>query len=684
MITIGIDTGGTCTDAAIYNTETRKILASGKTLTTRPDLETGIARVLDSLPEELIRQAQSLSLSTTLATNACVENKGCRAKLLIIGTAPEIIGRLKEVLSDYGIREMDQLIVLDAKAEHIYSKPYDPDWNDLERRIPELFSDCDAVGIVQTFPDANGGRFELTALRVLQKHLTIPLTIAYDISRETDFLKICASTLLNARLIPLIVEFMQAVHHVMEDRDLKIPLLIVRSDGTLMSEEMARTCPVETLLSGPSASVVGGMELSGEKDAVLLDMGGTTTDIAMIRNGKPIPASKGILIGQYRTSIRGVDAQAVSLGGDTAIRFCDGRMYLDSVRIIPVSILASRYESVQKDLRELSLRTSPHTRMIHEFYVLQRDITGKPGYTEEEYRICDHLKSGPVITLKLTQKAGLDLYHLDTSRLEQEGVIIKSGLTPTDIMVWKKDLDLYDDTAVRYLLAYFAMNLGVPAETIPDNVYEMVIHTLYKNIGAYLLSHQYPKSRGYFAPPNTDMLLDACYEQARRQKTSPGQEKDCTEIASLSLTTPLPLIGIGAPIHVFLPKTAELLETRAILSEYSCVANALGAAASRRIASAQVSVTAVYDGFSLTGYRVTEDCEDHFFESKEEAIACGRQAAITAVRKRALLQGLGTDPDICVEEEENYVGKNILVRILIKARAGDSLRSCSICHHINH
>ena len=672
MISIGIDTGGTCTDAVIYNTKTRKILASGKTLTTKPDLETGIARVLNSLPDELIRQAQSLSLSTTLATNACVENKGCRAKLLIIGTAPEIIGRLKEVLSDYGIREMSQLIVLDARTEHIYSEPCDPDWNDLERRIPELFSDCDAVGIVQTFPNANGGRFELTALRILQKHLTIPLTIAYDISRETDFLKICASTLLNARLIPLIVEFMQAVHHVMEDLDLKIPLLIVRSDGTLMSEEMARTCPVETLLSGPSASVIGGMELSGEKDAILLDMGGTTTDIAMIRKGEPIPASKGILIGQYRTSIRGVDAQAVSLGGDTAIRFRDNSLYLDSIRIIPISILASRYESVLEDLRELSIRTSPHTRMIHEFYVLQKDITGKPGYTEEEYRICDQLKDGPVITLKLTQKAGLDLYHMDTSRLEQEGVIIKSGLTPTDIMVWKKDLTLYDDTAVCYLLTYFAMNLDVAAETIPDTVYEMVIRTLYKNIGAYLLSHRYPKSRGYFAPPNTELLLDACYEQARRLKAS-GQEKNCTEIASLSLTTSLPLIGIGAPVHVFLPEAAELLGTRAILSDYSCVANALGAAASRRIANAQVSVTAVYDGFSLTGYRVTEDCEDHFFENKEEAIACGRQAAITAVRKRALLQGLGSDPDIRVEEQENYVGNTILVRILILARAGDGV-----------
>ena len=204
MIGIGIDTGGTCTDAVVYDLDTKEILATGKTLTTKSNLEIGIGKALDQLPAELLKEVQSFSLSTTLATNACVENKGSRAKLLIIGTTPEMIQQLEKILTGYGINDLSQLIVLDAKAENLYSEPYDPDWEDLRKRVPELFSDCDAVGIVQTFPDANGGRFELTALRILQEELTIPLTIAYDISQETDILKVCASTLLHARLIPLI------------------------------------------------------------------------------------------------------------------------------------------------------------------------------------------------------------------------------------------------------------------------------------------------------------------------------------------------------------------------------------------------------------------------------------------------------------------------------------------------
>ncbi|MBQ9032141.1 MAG: hypothetical protein IJ106_11920 [Parasporobacterium sp.] len=685
MIGIGIDTGGTCTDAVIYDTKTHQILAAGKTLTTKSNLEIGIAQVLDTLPNDLLRQAKSLSLSTTLATNACVENKGCRAKLLIIGTSPDLIARLKEVLSDYGISDMSQLIVLDAKTENIYSEPYDPDWADLQRRIPELFSDCDSVGIVQTFPNANGGRFEMTALRILQNELTIPLTIAYEISKETDFLKVCASTLLNARLIPLITEFIQAVHNVMENHHLEIPLMIVRSDGTLMSEDMARTCPVETLLCGPAASVLGGCELSREKDALVLDMGGTTTDIALVRNGDPVRATKGIMIGQYRTSIKGLDAQAISLGGDTAVRFNEHGLYLDTVRIIPVSILADTYDTVLPDLQELARRTHPHTRLIHEFYVLQKDISGKPGYTESERQICEALKDGPLITLKLVERLGADLYHLDTRRLEQEGILIKSGITPTDMMVLKGDLTLYDPAAARAVVSYTAMNLDLDAAKIPDLIYEMVIRKMYQSVGAYILQKQYPTRDHYFAPENTEPLLDAFYQQAVRdladdpegdastalvrERPVSSPEQAALPAAVMRLTTPLPLVGIGAPIHVFLPAVAKLLGTRAILSEYSHVANALGAAAGRKTAYVDVPIAADYDGFSLAGYSVMHNCRKHLFEEADDAIAFAKEIALEAIRRRAVFQGFGDDPQIELSVQEKYIRKTILVEIIIHAEA---------------
>ncbi|MDO4865006.1 MAG: hydantoinase/oxoprolinase family protein [Clostridia bacterium] len=659
MIGIGIDTGGTCTDAVIYDFETRKVLAAGKALTTKENLEIGIANALDQLPEALLKQAESLALSTTLATNACVENKGCRAKLLVIGTSPDIIASLRKELSDHGISDMSQLIVLDARPENLFSNPYDPDWEALEESIPELFSDCDSVGIVQAYPNANGGRFEFTALRILKKHLTIPLTIAYDICKEISFMRICASTLLNARLIPLISEFLRAVHRVMARRGLDIPILIVRSDGVLMSEEMALTRPVETLLCGPAASVVGGLELSKADDAIVLDMGGTTTDIAMVRRRNPIMTGDGVMIGQYRTSVRGVDARAVSLGGDTAVRYDSDGLYLDTVRIIPVSVLADAYPCVVGELKKLAASDRQHTRMSHEFYVLQRDIFGKAGFTAEEQALCGALKDGPVITNKLAGKLGLDVYQLNTKRLEQEGVVIKSGITPTDMMVLKGDLALYDPTAAEEALKYVAKSTHIPAEQIPDRVYEMVVKAMYKHLGGFLLHQQYPGQKSRFAPEHTEALLEALYEQAKGHGGG---------IAGLSLKTPLPLVGIGAPIHVFLPEVARLFGTRAILNEYSGVANALGAACSQRVTRLDVNVF-VNSTDAKGGYYVMADCRKHLFRDLEDAVAFGRKTAEAEIREKAALQGIGEDMEIELTVEHDIFDNKVYLGCVVHAEA---------------
>ena len=91
IIGIGIDTGGTCTDAVIYDFDTREVLAKGKALTTREDLSLGIGAAIDALPPELLVRAGIIALSTTLATNACVEDKGGRARLLLIGTSQKVL-----------------------------------------------------------------------------------------------------------------------------------------------------------------------------------------------------------------------------------------------------------------------------------------------------------------------------------------------------------------------------------------------------------------------------------------------------------------------------------------------------------------------------------------------------------------------------------------------------------------
>ena len=342
MIGIGIDTGGTFTDAVVYDMERQKILCSGKTLTTKAHLEDCIAAALDLLDPVYVKQAELLALSTTLATNACLEDKGSRAKILMIGMNPECMPNLREVYGAYGFRDPEELIFIEGKPEHLFEQPQEPDWEELEGKASRWFAQCGAVGVLQAFPRANGGRFEKTAKEILKKKLGVPVTTACEMSDEVDVLRRGAGTLLNTRLIPLIAEFFQAVKHVMEERNMKMPLAIMRSDGSLMSEEMAREYPVETLLSGPAASLVGGSALAGQANAVIVDMGGTTTDVAMVRDKMPLTSQGGIKIGPWKTTINGVYVDTFLLGGDSAVRFREGRLYLDGRRVIPLSFLAGR------------------------------------------------------------------------------------------------------------------------------------------------------------------------------------------------------------------------------------------------------------------------------------------------------------------------------------------------------
>lgn len=233
----------------------------------------------------------------------------------------------------------------------------------------------------------------------------------------------------------------------MRDRNLNMPIAIVRSDGSLMSETLAKECPVETLLSGPAASVVGGSVMAHEDDAVIVDMGGTTTDVAIIRDKRPVTARQGISIGKWKTMVKGLYVDTFGLGGDSAVRFKNEKLFIDTRRVIPISLLAKEYPQVTGKLERLAAQKRSHTRMLHEFYVLQKEIEDAAGYTPEEQKLCKMLEDEPLMGEELAAKLDTDIYMLHTERLEEEGIVIKSGLTPTDMMVVKGDFAIYDPEA---------------------------------------------------------------------------------------------------------------------------------------------------------------------------------------------------------------------------------------------
>lgn len=645
MIGIGIDTGGTTTDAVIYDTATREILSTAVSATTKDALEKGIGRALDGLDRDLVKRAELVALSTTLATNAALENIGSRAKGLMIGMNPECMANLEKVYASYGLNDLGQLVFIDGKPEHIFRNPEEPDWETLAAKAEEWFHDCGAVGITQVYPEADGGRLELRAKEVLQDRLDVQVTTSHEMFDEVDVLKRSAGTLLNARLVPLIAEFLKAVRQTFLDRGLSVPIAIVRSDGSLMTEKMAKVYPAETLLSGPAASAVGGSVLAKEEDALIIDMGGTTTDVAIVRGRHPLTAKSGITIGQWKTSVRGLYVDTFLLGGDSAVRFRNEKLFLDGRRVLPISVLAAAYPEVTDRLRFLAESERTHTRLLHEFFVLQKAPVQMENYSAEEQKIITALARGPRMLEELASDVGESVYTLHTERLESEGVVIRSGLTPTDMMAIRGDYQAYDPTAALLATEFVSRNVAESPSEIPMAVYRLVEKKMYCGIARILLERQHPKGHRSIHDESAEQMVSWAFDEAwARLHGGAAQEWVSTPVVSS-----LPLVGVGAPIHIFLPDVAEMLGTKCVICEHAAVANAIGAIANQIVTRISLHVKADYDGTELTGYSVSVSGKVHKFISYREAEAFAVGTAKRMVSEKSRAQGASAEPDIRVD-----------------------------------
>ena len=284
---LGIDTGGTYTDAVLVEQTGKKVLFSAKTLTTYDDLTKGLGRAVDAVlghpsapgPESI----NMVGLSTTLATNAIVENRGGRIGLILIGYSPELIRAYdlsKELVADK---------VVHIAGGHTYTgdEASPLDLSRLRELLKKDFRDVEGFGVTSYYSVRNPAH-ELTVKDLIQEMTGLPVTCGHELTSKLDSIRRATTVALNARLIVLIRELIDAVLKALAARNISAPLMMVRGDGSLVDAAWASRRPIETILSGPAASIMGakhlvGAELGEEQSFWVLDMGGTTTDVGLSR-----------------------------------------------------------------------------------------------------------------------------------------------------------------------------------------------------------------------------------------------------------------------------------------------------------------------------------------------------------------------------------------------------------------
>ena len=666
---IGIDTGGTYTDAVVCDSITHEIYATAKALTTHDDLTRGIHSALGALPENLLTDVEMVSLSTTLATNACVENKGCRALLILFGTEPETVRK-------YGLKhgqfeEKDVwCIETDTQTDGTILKK--PDWDAFASELKVRIAGYEACAVAEIYAAKTGAVLERKAREIIQQISGMPVACGHELFTELNVLKRGANALLNARLIPIICMFLDAIRTSLTDLSIDAPVMIVRSDGTLMSADYARTHPIETLLCGPAASAMGACALTGMESAMIADIGGTTSDVAFIDGREPEEVNGTVRIGGWNTFLHGIFIETFALGGDTVVEYTPFRSSpmepdipeapavprLGTERVIPSCILGAQYPDILKELTALSspARRASGTSSAYEYLVLMRDNLIRDEYTEREWKVLNLLKERPLTISQINTALNISRFSFDPARLLKMGVIERSGLTPTDVMHVRGDFTEYSVAASEAVLSYAAYSMRMRKEDLSDEIMRLSCFRIYRNLSHILMEKEIPGLReGRFDTALIDRILEKNWTEGN-------------DLLHMPVYTDKPLIGIGGPAAVFVPPVAHALHTKAVIPEHAEVANALGAALGHVAFRIHVFVnyvyklteeekkaqkdTAVAAGFLVNGKGFAKQFPA---SEKEEALLFAREAARKLAAGEAVLRGLKGDPVIEESVESEYL-----------------------------
>ena len=313
---IGLDVGGTHTDVVLIGEDS--ILKHAKVPTDHSNLfecvRTALDMVTKDVPSQKIRRAV---LSTTLTTNAIAEGK-LPGTGMIVSAGPGIDPAAFRTGPFYSTVSGS----IDHRGREV--KPIEP--REIETIATRFLSQgVRQVGVVSKFSIRNP-KHEIKIAEILGRSFD-NIVLGHRISGNLNFPRRIATAYLNAAVHPIHKHFFEAVRDSLRKKGLDIPIFVLKADGGTMSLDASLDAPGQTILSGPAASVMGSLLFADEaEDTLVLDIGGTTTDMAVLVRRIPLLEPLGGEIGGFKTLIRSLRTQSIGLGGDSVVRVVDGEL----------------------------------------------------------------------------------------------------------------------------------------------------------------------------------------------------------------------------------------------------------------------------------------------------------------------------------------------------------------------
>lgn len=586
---LGIDTGGTFTDAVLFDEDAggTGVVTKAKALTTKQDLSIGIGNAVDATLAQIdgVAGIALVSISTTLATNALVEGQGGRIALILIGFDDGALGRagLGDALAG------DPAIFVAGGHSATGDRQAPLDQGAIRAGALAHAGNVDAFAIVAHFGVRNP-EDERIAREIVREATGLPITCGHDLSANLNGPKRAVTSVLNARLVGMITALIAATEAILTARGIAAPLMLVRGDGSLVSADFAKARPIETILSGPAASLVGAAHLTGIEDAVISDIGGTTTDIAVLRGGRPAIRADGAAVGGHQTMVEAVDMVTHGLGGDSLVTVDDSRLQARLVlgprRAIPISLLAHDHPDLVHRALDLQLQQARPDEHDARFLVANPAARQMAGLREADAALLEAIGAMPKpahdVLKARAQSASL-------ARLVAQGLVRIAAFTPSDAAHVLGHHAAWDGEAARKAATLMARKRDGQARAIapgPEAFSDMTYRAVIRGSAAYLLDAAL--AHDGVAPDMAAPFSDS----ALARRALDGH----SGAARLSIGLDLPLVGLGASAPLYYPPIAARLGTGAIVPEDADVANAVGAVVGRVRISREAVITQPSEG----------------------------------------------------------------------------------------
>ena len=660
-LVIGLDTGGTYTDAALLDTATGTVRATGKSLTTRDDLSIGVGGAIRRVLEDFDGSAADIglvSLSTTLATNAVVEGVGGRVGLLMIGFDETSLQR-----ADLA-RALGQDPVFFINGGHAADGAPQAQLDEaaIREAVNATEGEVSAYAVAGHFATRNPAHESRT--RDLLRDLTgAPVTCSHELSSSLGGPRRALTAVLNARLINLLDRLVAATEGIMADEGLSCQLMVVKGDGSLLESGYARSRPVETVLSGPAASLAGAAFLAGTRTAMVADIGGTTTDIALLQNGAPRLKPDGALVGGWQTMVEAADIRTCGLGGDSEVtpvgRGTAGGLTLGPRRAVPLSLLATQWPEVKDKLAEQLAVAVPMSTDAR--FVMPLMPNGVPAWlTRSEARLAAKaIEMGPSSVAEI---AGTQLALGAVDRLIGRGLLTLATFTPTDALHVTGDFTGFDAEAAMLgakLIARQKTGIGQPIAETPEELASRTLSELHRRTGLALMDAALAHDGAGEMQATNNPLLANLYRDGTTGKDS---------LVKLSLELGTGLVALGASAATHYPHVARRMGVELTVPDHAEVAGAVGAAAGSVRQRVMISVTQPSEG----RYRVHLPGGPRDLGVMDEALASAREVAGQLAEERARKAGAAS-VSIEISEDIKLVplggGKELFIEALVQATA---------------